>query len=63
MDTGGPAFKAASNGLAPAEQQKLASAWPAMRTAQQLAAHERTVEALKQTEALHQAQRQNQVLK
>ncbi len=63
MDTGGPAFKAASSGLAPAEQQKLASAWPSMRAAQQLAAHERTVEALKQTEALRQAQRQGQVLK
>jgi Ti-type conjugative transfer relaxase TraA len=62
-DTAGPAFKAASVGLAPAEQQKLASAWPAMRTAQQLAAHERTVTALKETEALRQAQRQGQVLK
>jgi hypothetical protein len=57
MDTGGPAFKAASTGLAPAEQQKLASAWPVMRTAQQLAAHERTVAALKETEALRQTQR------
>ncbi len=63
MDTGGPAFKAASAGLAPAEQQKLASAWPTMRAAQQLAAHERTIEALKQTEALRQTQRQGQVLK
>ena len=63
MDTGGPAFKAASTGLAPAEQQKLASAWPTIRAAQQLAAHERTVEALKQTEALRQTQRQSQVLK
>ncbi|TPJ81909.1 Ti-type conjugative transfer relaxase TraA [Mesorhizobium sp. B2-5-13] len=62
-DTGGPAFKSASAGLAPAEQQKLASAWPAMRTAQQLAAHERTVTALKETEALRQTQRQGQVLK
>lgn len=63
MDTGGPAFKAASVGLTPAEQQKLASAWPTMRTAQQLAAHERTVAALKETEALRQTQRQGQVLK
>lgn len=63
MDTGGPAFKTASAGLAPAEQQKLASAWPAMRTAQQLATHERTVAALKETEALRQTQRQGQILK
>ncbi len=63
MDTGGPAFKAASAGLTPTEQQKLGAAWPSMRAAQQLAAHERTTEALKQTEALHQTQRQGQVLK
>ncbi|MHB1101731.1 MAG: Ti-type conjugative transfer relaxase TraA [Devosia sp.] len=63
MDAGGPTFKAASAGLAPAQRQKLASAWPTMRTAQQLAAHERTTEALKQTEALRQTQRQGQVLK
>jgi Ti-type conjugative transfer relaxase TraA len=63
MDTGGPAFKAASAGLAQGEQQKLASAWPTMRTAQQLAAHERSVEALKQTEALRQTQRLSRVLK
>lgn len=63
MDAGGPAFKAASDGLAPAEQQKLATAWPTIRAAQQLAAHERTVTALKETEALRQTQRQGQVLK
>jgi Ti-type conjugative transfer relaxase TraA len=63
MDTGGPAFKAASTGLAPAEQQKLASAWRTMRAAQQLAAHERTVTALKETEALRQTQRQGLALK
>lgn len=63
MDTVGPAFKAASAGIAPAEQQALASAWPVMRTVQQLAAHERTVAALKATEGLRQTQRQGQVLK
>lgn len=63
IDTGGPVFKAVSSGLAPAEQQKLASAWPAIRAAQQLAAHERMVTALKETEALRQTQRQGQVLK
>jgi len=63
IDTGGPAFKAASAGLAPAEQQKLAAAWPSMRAAQQLAAHERTTEALRLAEARRQTQRQGQVLK
>jgi Ti-type conjugative transfer relaxase TraA len=62
-DTNGPAFKAASAGLSPAEQQKLASAWPIMRAAQQLAAHGRTVAALKEMEALRQTQQQGQVLK
>jgi Ti-type conjugative transfer relaxase TraA len=63
MDTDGPAFKAASSGLAPSEQQRLATAWPSMRAAQQVAAHERTAEALKQTEALRRTQHQAQVLK
>lgn len=63
LDSGGPAFKAAATGLAPAEQQQLALAWPTMRTAQQLAAHERTVEVLKQSEALRQTQQQSQRLK
>jgi hypothetical protein len=63
MDTGGLAFKSASAGLALAEQQKLASAWPTMRAAQRLATHERTVAALEQTEALRHTQRQGQVLK
>lgn len=63
MDTSGPAFKSASAGLAPAEREKLAAAWPIMRAGQQLAAQERTVQALKETEALRQTQRQSQVLK
>ena len=50
-------------GMPAAEREKLATAWPMMRTVQQLAAHERTVKALKETEALRQSQRQSQVLK
>jgi hypothetical protein len=34
-----------------AEKLKLAEAWPTLRAAQQVAAHERTVQAMKQTEA------------
>ncbi|MER9726630.1 MULTISPECIES: hypothetical protein [unclassified Mesorhizobium] len=49
--------------MAPADRQKLAEAWPVMRAAQQLAAHERTVEALKQTEDLRLSQRQSPTLK
>ncbi|MEO3388251.1 Ti-type conjugative transfer relaxase TraA [Mesorhizobium sp. CAU 1741] len=59
----GSAFEKAALGLNPAEREKLATAWSTLRAAQQLAAHERTTEALKQTEALRLSQRQGQVLK
>ncbi|MEZ5784485.1 MAG: Ti-type conjugative transfer relaxase TraA [Rhizobiaceae bacterium] len=62
-DPAGKLFDKVADGLRPVEKQKLAQAWPVMRTAQQLAAHERTVETLKQTENLRLAQRQSQVLK
>ncbi|EIM72717.1 Dtr system oriT relaxase [Nitratireductor aquibiodomus RA22] len=61
--TDGTVFRKAALGLAAAEREKLATAWPIMRTAQQLAAHERTVQALKETEALRQSQRKSRVLK
>jgi hypothetical protein len=63
MDTSGPAFKSASASLARAEREQLAAALPIMRAGQQVAAQERTVQALKETEALRQTQRQSQVLK
>ena len=59
----GPLFDKVALGLPPGDKQKLASAWPLMRAGQQLAAHERTTRALKETEALRQAQRQSSVLK
>jgi hypothetical protein len=59
----GKLFDTLSEGLRPAEKEKLAKAWPVMRTGQQLAAQERTAETLKQTEKLRLSQRQNQVLK
>lgn len=59
----GPAFERQVFGMSPGERQKLASAWPMMRAGQQLAAHERTTQALKEAEALRQTQRQSQVLK
>jgi hypothetical protein len=39
------------------------SAWNAMRTVQQLAAHERTAKAMKQSETIRQSQRQGLTLK
>ena len=62
-DTEGAVFRKQALGMPAAEREKLATAWPMMRTVQQLAAHERTVKALKETEALRQSQRQSQVLK
>ena len=62
-EAGGSAFEKQAFGMAPAEREKLASAWPLLRAGQQLAAHERTTQALKETEALRQSQRQSQVLK
>lgn len=59
----GKLFDKAAEGLPEAEKQKLAEAWPVMRAAQQLSAHERTTEALKQSEDLRLAQRQSSVLK
>jgi len=59
----GKLFDKAADGLARGERQKLAEAWPVMRAAQQIAAHERTVETLKQTENLRLSQRQTPVLK
>lgn len=59
----GKLFDSAAQGMAPTDRQKLAEAWPVMRAAQQLAAHERTAEALKQTESLRLSQRQTPALK
>lgn len=59
----GPAFDKAALGLSAGEKQKLATAWPMLRAGQQLAAHERTTQALKEAETLRQAQRQGLTLK
>ena len=59
----GKLFDRMAEGMPAAEKQKLAEAWPVMRTAQQLAAHERTTEALKQSEDLRLSQRQSAALK
>jgi hypothetical protein len=54
----GPAFDAVASQVAPADQSALASQWANMRAAQQLAAHERSEMALKQSEAARQSQGQ-----
>ncbi len=58
----GPTFEKLATGLTPAQREQLVAAWPTMRTAQRLAAHERTAAAVKQAEALRRAQKAGQVL-
>ncbi len=58
-DAAGSAFEKQAFGMSPGERERLASAWPVMRAGQQLAAHERTTQALKEAEALRQSQRQS----
>ncbi|MGO6747610.1 Ti-type conjugative transfer relaxase TraA [Rhizobium ruizarguesonis] len=62
-DPQGPLFDKLSEGLAPQEKERLKEAWPVMRTAQQLSAHERTVATLKQAADLKLSQRQTPVIK
>jgi Ti-type conjugative transfer relaxase TraA len=59
----GKLFDKLSKGLQPNEEGRLKEAWPIMRTAQQLAAHERMTMSQKQREELRQTPRQSPVLK
>ncbi len=62
-DPSGSTFDKAAQGMSPADREKLTAAWQAMRAGQQLAAHERTRQALKQSGALRQTQTRSQGLK
>ncbi|GLR87612.1 putative conjugal transfer protein TraA [Bradyrhizobium iriomotense] len=59
----GQPFEKAADGMDPGRREQLKEAWPALRAAQQLAAGERTVQALKQAEAQRLTQGQGQTLK
>ncbi len=59
----GKLYDKLSEGLTYQEKARLKEAWPIMRAAQQLAAHERTTETLRQAEELRLAQRQAPVMK
>ncbi|MBE1206218.1 Ti-type conjugative transfer relaxase TraA [Aminobacter carboxidus] len=59
----GTLFDKAAEGLRPVEREKLREAWPVMRAAQQIAAHEVTTQTLKQTEQLRLVQRQGMAWK
>lgn len=62
-DPSGQIFEKMAAGMDPARGEQLKEAWPAMRAAQQLAAGERTAQALKQAEAQRLTQSQGQTLK
>ncbi|WP_313607868.1 Ti-type conjugative transfer relaxase TraA, partial [Rhizobium sp.] len=61
-DPSGKLYEKLSEGMQPEQKERLKEAWPIMRTSQQLAAHERTVQALRQAEDLRLAQRQTPVM-
>ena len=57
-DTNGETFKTITAGMKPGETSEVQLAWNMMRAVQQLSAHERTLEALKQAETLRQTKSQ-----
>ncbi|WP_029084649.1 Ti-type conjugative transfer relaxase TraA [Bradyrhizobium sp. th.b2] len=56
-DADGKVFEAISGGTNAAQKKELKAAWPDLRTAQQLAAQQRTAEAQKEADILRQARR------
>jgi Ti-type conjugative transfer relaxase TraA len=62
-DTDGKTFETVTAGMTAGQKAEVRSAWNSMRTVQQLAAHERTTEALKQAETLRQTKNQGLSLK
>ncbi|ARQ13580.1 conjugal transfer relaxase TraA 1 (plasmid) [Rhizobium etli] len=57
-DANGQTFNAVTSGMTAGQKAEVQAAWNSMRTVQQLAAHERTTEALKQAETLRQTKSQ-----
>jgi Ti-type conjugative transfer relaxase TraA len=53
----GPIYKALAANMPAVQKMKLAEAWPMLRAAQQIATHERTVQAMKRAETAKRAQR------
>lgn len=62
-DASGEAFQRVTSGMNAAQKSEVQQAWNTMRTVQQLSAHERSVTALKRTEALRQTSSQGLTLK
>ncbi|CAN7750059.1 Ti-type conjugative transfer relaxase TraA [Rhizobium sp. LjRoot258] len=62
-EASGKTFEAVTAGMTPGQKAEVQSAWSAMRTVQQLAAHERTTEALMQVRTLRRTKSQGLSLK
>ncbi|UWU19257.1 Ti-type conjugative transfer relaxase TraA (plasmid) [Rhizobium sullae] len=62
-DTDGKTFETVTAGMTAGQKAEVQSAWNSMRTVQQLAAYERTTEALKHAETLRQTKSQGLSLK
>lgn len=62
-DPNGQTFNAVTSAMTAGQKAEVQGAWNSMRTVQQLAAHERTTEALKQAETLRQTKSQGLSLK
>jgi len=62
-DTTGEAFQRVTSGMNATQKSQVQQAWDMMRTVQQLSAHERSVTALKQIEALRQTRSHGLTLK
>ncbi len=62
-DANGETFQRVTSGMNAAQKSEVQQAWNTMRTVQQLSAHERSVTALKQAEALRQTRSQGLTLK
>ncbi|OWO91528.1 Ti-type conjugative transfer relaxase TraA [Rhizobium esperanzae] len=62
-DTSGQTFQSVTSSMSAGQKAEVQTAWSAMRTLQQLSAHERTTEALKQTVTLRQTRSQGLSLK
>jgi hypothetical protein len=62
-DPSGETFKSVTAGMNPAQKAEVEIAWNSMRSIQQLSAHEKTTEALKQAETLRQTRSQGFSLK
>lgn len=62
-DSSGEAFQRVTSGMNSPQKNEVRQAWDTMRTVQQLSAHERTVTALKASEAMRQTKSQGMTLK